>query len=378
MTIAVYALSGDPMTYGHIDIIKRAAVSFDKLIVALGINVNKKYLLTPEEKIKVAKESLSFLPNVEVMFFEGLLVDFAFEQNATVIVRGIRNAADFNFEQSLDQINSSQMKIDTFFLFSKSTLSHVSSSNVKGLQLENGLIDKYVPLPVKKLLEKKISNQLIYGITGVMGSGKSYVAEELVKLSIRLNSENLSSPNYPIVHNIELDSLAHKIYTEDKPPYIAIREKIKEHFGTLDRKEIGLIAFGSENSKEHIEFLNNIFKEPIMVLLRQALRDKEGVVLINTAILVEGDFLNICNNHVILVDAEKSIRHERLEKFRNIDPIVAENRIKHVKSNGAKLTAIKKVISDSHFGNIIKFDNTNSNETDILELYIEISRQFNS
>lgn len=375
MTIAIYALSGDPLTYGHIDIIKRAASAFDKLIVAMGVNPNKKYLLTPSEKIQVAKESLASLKNVEVMFFNGLLVDFAFEQNATVIVRGVRGSADFDFEQSLDQINSSQMDIDTFILFSKSTLSHVSSSNVKSIQLENGLIHEYVPLPVKKLLEKKISDQLIYGITGVMGSGKSYVAEQLELISIEMNKID---PSFPLVHNIELDNLAKKVYTDDKPAYVAIREKIEEHFGTLDNKKIAEIAFGSEDSKNHVDFLNKIFKEPVMVLLRQSLKNKKGIVLINAALLVESHLLNICNNHVIVVDAETSVRHERLKEFRKIDPIAAENRIKHVKTNSAKINTIKSAISESHFGRLVKFDNTQASQTEIKSLYETLVKEYKS
>ncbi len=373
MSIAVYALSGDPITYGHIDIIKRAAQSFDKLIVALGINSSKKYLLTTEEKYKVAKESLAFLNNVEVMFFDGLLVDFAFEQNANVIIRGIRNASDFEFEKSLDQINSSQMNIDTFFLFSKSQFSHVSSSSVKAIQLENGLIHEYVPLPVKKLLERKISSQLIYGITGIMGSGKSYVAEQLVKIS---KEENLKNDSMPLVHNIELDKLAQRVYTEEKPAYASIREKINSHFGTLDKKKIAEIAFGSENSKEHVEFLNNIFKDPVMVLLRQELRDKKGIILINAALLVESNLLNICNNHVIVVDADSDVRNSRLKSFRNIETNDADNRIKHMKSNSSKISFIKNAISESHFGNVRKFDNTESTEEDIQSLYLKLVEEY--
>lgn len=375
MTIAIYALSGDPLTYGHIDIIKRAAAAFDKLIVALGVNPSKKYLLNPEEKIQVAKESLASLKNVEVMFFNGLLVDFAFEQNATVIVRGVRGSADFDFEQSLDQINSSQMNIDTFILFSKSNLSHVSSSNVKSIQLENGLIHEYVPLPVKKLLEKKISDQLIYGITGVMGSGKSYVAEQLELISIEMNQLDHS---FPLVHNIELDNLAKKVYTDDKPAYVAIREKIEEHFGTLDNKKIAEIAFGSEDSKNHVDFLNKIFKEPVMVLLRQSLKNKKGIVLINAALLVESHLLNICNNHVIVIDAETSVRHERLKEFRKIDPIAAENRIRHMKTNSAKINTIKSAISESHFGTLVKFDNTKASQTEIKILYETLVKEYKS
>jgi pantetheine-phosphate adenylyltransferase len=373
MITAVYALSGDPITFGHIDIINRAAAGFDNLIVGLGVNPNKKYMLTPNERIAVAKQSLSHLNNVEVMFFEGLLVDFAFEQGATIIVRGIRNASDAVAEQALDQINGSQMNIDTFFMFSRSKLAHVSSSNVKALQAENGLIHEYVPLPVKKMLERKISHQLVYGVTGVMGSGKSYVAEQL---AIYAETQHAVSESNPLVHNIELDNLAHQVYESDKPGYKDIREKIQNHFGTLDRSEIGQIAFGSENSKEHVDFLNNIFKDPVMVLLRQELRGRQGIVLINAALLVESDLLNLCNNHVILVNAEDAVRHERLVKFRNIDPVVAEERIKHMKSNSAKRAQIKRSISSSRFGNIVDFDNSSSNLEMIANLYEQLKNEY--
>lgn len=373
MITAVYALSGDPITFGHIDIINRAAAGFDHLIVGLGVNPNKKYMLTPNERIAVAKQSLSHLNNVEVLFFEGLLVDFAFEQGATIIVRGIRNASDAVAEQALDQVNGSQMNIDTFFMFSRSKLAHVSSSNVKALQAENGLIHEYVPLPVKKMLERKISHQLVYGVTGVMGSGKSYVAEQL---SIYAEAQHAVSESNPLVHNIELDKLAHQVYESDKPGYKDIRKKIQNHFGTLDRSKIGQIAFGSENSKEHVDFLNCIFKEPVMVLLRQELRGKQGIVLINAALLVESDLLNLCNNHVILVNAEDAVRHERLVKFRNIDPVVAEKRIKHMKSNSAKRAQIKRSISSAHFGNIVDFDNSSSNLELIANLYEQLKSEY--
>lgn len=373
MTIAVYALSGDPITYGHIDIIKRSASLFDKLIVGLGVNPAKKYTLTSEERLNVAQKSLSHINNVQVMFFEGLLVDFAFEQGASVIIRGIRNATDVTDEQSLDQVNSSQMDIDTLLMFSKSKFVHVSSSNVKALQKENGLIHEYVPLPVKKILEKKISDQLIYGITGVMGSGKSYVAEQLVSYSKKLNEKNSINP---LVHNIELDKLAHEVYDLDKPAYKTIRDQIYARFKTLERSEIGQIAFGSENSDEHVAFLNDLFRVPVMVLLRQAIRTKKGIILINSALLVESNMLNICNNHVVLVNAETSVRHARLSEFRKIDAVVAENRIKHMKTNKDKELDIKYASDLINFGNIISFDNTRSDIDDIASLYEQLKNEY--
>lgn len=371
MKTAIYALSGDPITCGHIDIIKRSAQAFDKLIVALGINPDKKYLLTADERLAVAKQSLSYLPNVEVVFFKGLLADFAFEQNANVIIRGVRNAEDVTFEQSLNQINSTQINIDTFLMFADPKLSHISSSSVKAIQKENGLIHEYVPLPVKKILERKISDQVIIGITGVMGSGKSYVAERLVALSHDLHNSDSSNP---LVYNIELDKLAHRVFTEDKPAYARIRDRIREHFGTLDRKTIGEIAFDSDDNFHHVEFLNKIFEEPVKVLLRQELREKKGIILINSAILIESNLLNLCNNHIVLVDADREVRHERLLKYRNIDPAHAEKRIKHMKSTQSKFNTVKKEIERTHFGQIVKFNNTASEEQDFIELYNQLKQ----
>lgn len=372
MTTAVYALSGDPITFGHIDIIERASKGFEKLIVGIGNNSSKKYLLTDVERLEVAKESLKQFKNVEVQIFEGLLVDFAYEQRAEFIVRGIRNSADFEAEKSLDQINSTQMNMDTILLFSKSKLSHVSSSNVKAIQLENGLIHEYVPLPVKKILERKISKQLIVGVTGVMGSGKSYIAEQLEAYA----RDNADLPLK--VFNIELDTLAKEIYTSDKPSYIHIREQIKEHFGTLDKKEIAKMAFDNTEKKKnpHLKFLNDIFKEPVMVLLRRQLKGKEGIILINSAILVESDLLNLCNNHVILVNADTETRHFRLQNFRNIDPIHAENRIKNMLSTEQKENLINKAINKSQFGEVIKYNNSINAEDKIADLYDKLVSLF--
>lgn len=372
MTTAVYALSGDPITWGHIDIIERASKAFEKLIVGIGNNSSKKYLLSDIERLEVAKESLKQFKNVEVQIFEGLLVDFAYEQKADFIIRGIRNSTDFEAEKSLDQINSTQMNIDTFLLLSKTKLEHISSSSVKAIQLENGLIHEYVPLPVKKILERKISKQLIVGVTGVMGSGKSYIAEQLEKYT-------LENPELPLkVHNIELDTIAKEIYTSDKPSYVHIREKIKEHFGTLDRKEIAKMAFDNNDKKtnSHLKFLNNIFKEPVMVLLRRQLKGKEGIILINSALLVESDLLNLCNNHVILVNADQETRHFRLQQFRNIDPIHAENRIKNMLSTEQKESLINKAINKSHFGRLIKYNNSTNTEDNIIQLYNQLKDLF--
>lgn len=374
MTIAIYALSGDPITYGHIDIIERASKAFEKLIVAIGENPAKKYTLNSIERLNVAKQSLSHIENIEICIFDGLLADFAFENKADFIIRGVRDSKDVSDEQSLASINASQSMVDTFLLFSKSKFAHVSSSSVKALQKENGCISEYVPLPVKKIIEKKISDQTILGITGIMGSGKSYVAEKLVFYSQMIRESCDNAEEYPLVHNIELDKLAHIIYDSSIPAYQSVRDKIFNHFNTLDRKKISEITFGGDekSNKIHVDFLNNVFKDPIRILLRKELRGKKGIILINSALLAEQNFLNDCNNNVILVSAKDEIRHERLSNFRKIDPKIAEKRISFMLSNKEKKSLISEKIKNDRFGEIIHFENNEVDIENIERLYEKI------
>ena len=103
MTKAVYALSADPITFGHINIVERSAKIFDEVFVAIGDNPAKKYLFTKEERTKMAQISLAHLPNVQVTSFDGLLIDFAHENDISVMVRGIRNTNDMEYEYNYDE-----------------------------------------------------------------------------------------------------------------------------------------------------------------------------------------------------------------------------------------------------------------------------------
>src|SRR3989338_1099645 len=224
MTKALYAFSGDPITYGHIDIVERTAKAFDEVIVGIGKNPDKKYTFSLEERTEMAQKSLVQLSTVKVVAFEGLLVDYAYEQQIDVIVKGVRDSKDFEYEVQLHHIGDSQrLGIDTFFLSARKELTHVSSSSVKSLQKENGLIHQYVPLYVKQCVEARISEQYILGVTGEPGMGKSYIGEKVV--------EEGKQRGIP-VHHIELDHIGHKIYLRQEPVYQNIRENIINHFGS--------------------------------------------------------------------------------------------------------------------------------------------------
>ena len=176
MKTAIYAFSGDPITYGHINIVIRASEVFDKIIVAIGNNPNKTCTFSLEERLEMTKECFKNNKDITVMSFSNLLVDFAYEQGADVIVRGVRNAKDFDYESIIYQVGQSQkVGIDTHILFADPELTHVSSSSVKAIAKHNGDISEYIPLHVKQAIEEKMLGQYIIGVTGEAGSGKSYL-----------------------------------------------------------------------------------------------------------------------------------------------------------------------------------------------------------
>lgn len=159
MKIAIYPGSFDPVTNGHIDIIERAAKISDKLVVAVLMNSSKSPLFSVEERVKMLREVTKHISNVEVMSFSGLLVDFARELNATLIIRGLRAITDFEYELQMAQTNHIlNPNIDTIFLNSNLEYSFLSSSTVKEVASLGGDINKFVPVYVVNEIKKKYEN----------------------------------------------------------------------------------------------------------------------------------------------------------------------------------------------------------------------------
>ena len=155
MKTAVFPGSFDPVTSGHLDLIKRASKMFDRLILGVLINSSKKPLLTVEERVRLLKEVTKDLKNVEVEAFDGLLVDFVDRCDADVIVRGLRTSNDFEYELPLAQANYKlNGRADTIFLATSPQYSYVSSSAVKELMRYNADISGYVPMEALKYLNR--------------------------------------------------------------------------------------------------------------------------------------------------------------------------------------------------------------------------------
>lgn len=149
--IAVFPGSFDPITLGHFDIIERAVSLFDKIIVAIGHNAEKKYMFTLEQRRNWLEESLRNFSNVEVDVYQGLTVDYCKSKNAQFILRGLRNPADFEFEKAIAHTNRAitNRGIETVFLLTSSGKSYISSSIVRDVMRNGGDYTLLVPPEVR-------------------------------------------------------------------------------------------------------------------------------------------------------------------------------------------------------------------------------------
>lgn len=158
MRIALFPGSFDPLTNGHLDIIKRASFMFDRVIVGVGNNHSKKNLFTPEEKCHLISKVVADIPNVEVEIMHGLTVQFMSEVGAKFIVRGLRNSKDFEYERDIAGVNSALSDVETVLLLAKPENQNISSSMVKeigSMGAEN--MSKFVPKAVVDALKERFN-----------------------------------------------------------------------------------------------------------------------------------------------------------------------------------------------------------------------------
>ncbi|MFB6724469.1 pantetheine-phosphate adenylyltransferase [Kribbella sp. NPDC056345] len=155
MAKAVFPGSFDPPTIGHLDVVTRAAGAFEELIVAAGVNQSKKRLFSDAERVEMLTELAEPFPNVRIATFDGLLVDFCTEQGASVIVKGLRTAADYDYELQMAHLNRRMTGVDTVFLPSAPEHGFISSSWVKEIGKLGGDVSSFVtPSVHARLLAK--------------------------------------------------------------------------------------------------------------------------------------------------------------------------------------------------------------------------------
>jgi len=149
MRRALFPGSFDPLTLGHYDIIKRGVEFFDEIVVAIGINAEKKYMFSLEERKQFIEEAFADEPKVVVKTYHGMTIDFCKEIKAKFILRGLRNPADFEFEKAIAHTNRKLSKIETVFLLTAASTSFISSSIVRDVIRHHGDYKMLVPSSVR-------------------------------------------------------------------------------------------------------------------------------------------------------------------------------------------------------------------------------------
>jgi len=156
MRTAIYPGSFDPLTNGHLDVIQRAAKLFDRVVVAVANNEDKRPLFSPGERLALVKQAVRHLPGVQADTFDGLLIDYVVSQKAQAIVRGLRAVSDFEFEFQLALMNRKlNENIETIFMMPKDTYTFLSSRIVKEIARLGGDVGAFVPAHVQTALAKK-------------------------------------------------------------------------------------------------------------------------------------------------------------------------------------------------------------------------------
>jgi pantetheine-phosphate adenylyltransferase len=149
MRRAVFPGSFDPITLGHVDIITRALPLFDEIIVAIGINADKKYMWTLDERKAFLQDTFKDFKKVRVGTYTGLTADYCKKEEAQFILRGLRNTTDFTYEQTIGQANEQNFGVDSIFLMGSPEMSYVSSTVVRDIARNGGDYSKLVPAAVK-------------------------------------------------------------------------------------------------------------------------------------------------------------------------------------------------------------------------------------
>lgn len=318
------ALSADPITFGHLDLVRRACEQCESVVVLISNNGLKKssYLFSLEDRVRMSSEAIRQcgLDGIQVIGSSGLLVDVYLREGCDVAFRGIRNEKDREFEKEQVQLHASilpRFGDHVVYLESKEEYRMVSSSLVKAFVEQHVDVSRFVPAFIQQLLEERMCRQFKIAITGCQASGKTSVADRLAKYFV--------GQGVP-AHTINIDELVRRLYEEDSVGAQSVRDGLAHMYGeailTADRKSIhrsvlkkGIFAVQSDVHKR--EQAHRLVGPHIGRLYREALTGKEGLIIVEWAQLAEMNMSHWTNHQVIVVSAGDA---EAFASARSIDP----------------------------------------------------------
>lgn len=348
-----YTGSFDPWTKGHQSVVE----SFLKkdtdanVEILIGKNPDKKnQLLKEADRAFIIKHGISeeFQSRINVTIVEGVIADYMYEQNIPYFIKGVRDEKDFREEVNLANLNSQLFGSPMTLLIPQveAGLGIVSSSNLKLLGNLGIPMDRYANAYTRELLKLKTTGKLFIGVTGGIASGKSTFCKKIAEFSA-----NRDVP----VHIINMDALGHIVLEsrEPVPLFSRARKQISKLFGddvinengTVNRQKLGWKAF---DNPRKLETLTNLLSEPILYLLAKKIRAAEkGIVLIESAILMERNITELVDDNIIHVHTNAETQTARMRVSRGLTQSQAEKRIDSQLSAGE----LKEKISIVQTGN---------------------------
>lgn len=302
----LFALSGDPIHNGHLDIIQKASEQCESLVIYVTNSDEKtgKYLLSQRSRRRLIKAAIGgWLPNTTVMAGDALLTDVFMEQGCDVLIRGIRNKDDLEYEKGQVAWHNRFLPgiaEQTEYVEGDPQFAGISSSLVKSFAYHHIDVSNMVPPMVKAALEATMHKQCVVGITGQMATGKTWVAKKIV--------EAVKATGFPAMH-LSFDDLVRELYDEDTPGAQVVRDEIDKVFpGVLidggkkvDRAKLKAEIVKAEQDK--LDVVHALTKPHVFRLYRKHVTGVEGIILVEWAQLVENGMIPFVNNRVIIVDS---------------------------------------------------------------------------
>ena len=381
---AIFPFSADPITLGHIEIIKRASRIFDRLHLVVLNNPSKHYTFLQEERVAQVRALFKDKKDILVKSHEGLLVDYAYSQGVDTIVRGLRDERDIGFEAELAFGNHRQFmrkkgpfELETLYLLSSQEHRNISSGFAKSVVMDHGAVEAYVPLMIKRALEEKLLKQYRLSITGSIACGKTTVAKKLLEI---FHHEGIKT------HYVDLDLVVRDIYAfSDHPMHPQLKAAMIKRFGkeiltdkgNLDQKKLSEWAY-ADSSGQVFSFLNENLGQALVYEVRNRLKDKQGLILIDGVRILESDFSVVANHQSILVHCPEDVQLKRLMKRDHLSKAEATTKIAHAGNRATKEDAFHRLKKRWHYGSLMPFDNTDhqTQASQLKKLSESIYREF--